>query len=73
MCSSQQPKMFGGAMPIGSGGNFPMRNIAVNHLPPIYETLKQLAEAQGIELRDPPQIKWIDFNSINGNGKQSGE
>lgn len=43
-----------------------VKDMATNHLPHIYNALGKLCGSQGIELGDPPPIRWIDFN---GNGK----
>jgi hypothetical protein len=43
-----------------------VRDMATNHLPHIYHGMKQIAQANGIELEDPPPVRWIDLNS---NGK----
>jgi|HubBroStandDraft_6_1064221.scaffolds.fasta_scaffold00629_12 hypothetical protein len=39
-----------------------VKDMALHHLPHIYELLLKLAEKQGIELPVPPQIQWIDLN-----------
>lgn len=39
-----------------------VKDMATNHLPHIYDALKKLCENQGIELTNPPPIKWIEFN-----------
>lgn len=39
-----------------------VRDMATNHLPHIYHALNQIASAQGLELEEPPQVQWTDFN-----------
>lgn len=43
-----------------------VRDMAVNHLPHIYHALRWLCQKQGIELPDPPPIRWVDLNGRNG-------
>jgi len=43
-----------------------VEDMATNHLPHIYEALRQIAEGQGIELKEPPLVKFV---KINGEGK----
>jgi len=43
-----------------------VRDMAVNHLPHIYHALQWLCQKQGIELPDPPPIRWVDLNGRNG-------
>jgi len=38
-----------------------VEDMAVNHLPHIYELLLKLCEQQGIERAPPPPIRWIDL------------
>jgi len=46
-----------------------IRNVATNHLPHIYDALKELARVNGIELGEPPPVQWIDPKALdNGNG-----
>jgi len=42
-----------------------IRDMAVNHLPHLYHTLRQIASHLGIELKDPPLVQFIEFNSHN--------
>ena len=37
-------------------------DMAISHLPHIYERLEQLCERQGIERSPLPPIRWIDLN-----------
>jgi hypothetical protein len=39
-----------------------VRDVATNHLPHIYQALRQIAEANGIELKEPPLVQFVDFN-----------
>jgi hypothetical protein len=39
-----------------------VQDMAINHLPHIYDALHQLCRMQGIELNEQPQIRWIDLN-----------
>jgi hypothetical protein len=40
-----------------------VRDIATNHLPHIYSALRDIAQEQGIELRDPPMVRFVDLQS----------
>jgi len=42
-------------------------DMATNHLPHIYHALQNIARSNGIELDEPPEIKWVQLNG-NGNG-----
>lgn len=44
-----------------------VRDMATNHLPHLYHAMRQLAQAQGIELEEPPVVQWVE---INGKGKR---
>lgn len=39
-----------------------VRDIATNHLPHIYSALRQIAEEKGIELDEPPLVRFIDLH-----------
>jgi hypothetical protein len=39
-----------------------VEDMALNHLPHIYERLKQLCDQQGIAHQDSPPIRWINLN-----------
>lgn len=43
-----------------------IKDMAVNHLPYIYECLKQIGELNGVQIPTPPAVQWVDIN--NGNG-----
>ena len=36
-------------------------DIATNHLPHIYQALRQIAEEKGIDLAEPPLLRFIDL------------
>ena len=43
-----------------------VEDMAMNHLPQIYEVLEKLCDQQGID-RDPiPPIRWVDFHNSKG-------
>jgi hypothetical protein len=39
-----------------------VEDMALNHLPHLYERLNQLCDQQGITPDDPPPIRWINLN-----------
>lgn len=39
-----------------------VRDVATNHLPHIYGALRQIAEANGVKLEEPPLVRFIDLN-----------
>ena len=39
-----------------------VEDMALNHLPHIYERLNELCDQQGIIHRDSPPIRWINLN-----------
>ncbi len=39
-----------------------VRDVATNHLPHIYSALRQIAEGQGIELKEPPLVQFLEVN-----------
>jgi hypothetical protein len=39
-----------------------VRDIATNHLPHIYSVLREIAQRQGIELSEPPLVRFVDLN-----------
>lgn len=39
-----------------------IRDVAVNHLPHIYHALRRLAEHHGVELDDPPPVRFLELN-----------
>jgi hypothetical protein len=45
-----------------------IRDVAHNHLPHIYEALHKIAAKQGILLRLPPNVRFMDFHDGNGKG-----
>ena len=40
-------------------------DIATNHLPHIYQALRQIAEEQGIVLEEPPLLRFVDLREKN--------
>jgi hypothetical protein len=40
-----------------------VEDVAMNHLPHIYDALRRLCCRQGIDLEDSPPIRWIDLNT----------
>jgi hypothetical protein len=40
-----------------------VRDIATNHLPHIYSALREIALEKGIELEDPPLVRFVDLQS----------
>ncbi len=40
-----------------------VRDMAMNHLPHIYHALKRIAQENGVELSDPPPVRWIDLTN----------
>jgi hypothetical protein len=40
-----------------------VRDIATNHLPHIYSALREIAAQQGIELEDPPLVRFVDLRN----------
>jgi hypothetical protein len=41
-----------------------VRDMATNHLPHIYQALREIAQSQGVDLDDPPPIRWIDLEGV---------
>jgi hypothetical protein len=39
-----------------------VRDIATNHLPHIYSALREIAQGQGIELEEPPLVRFVDLH-----------
>ena len=39
-----------------------VHDIATNHLPHIYQALRQIAEEQGIALEEPPMLRFVDLH-----------
>jgi hypothetical protein len=40
-----------------------VRDIATNHLPHIYSALREIAQGQGIDLHEPPLVRFVDLHS----------
>ncbi len=43
-----------------------VRDMAINHLPHIYQALRQIASHMGLELEEPPAVQFVELNSKNG-------
>jgi hypothetical protein len=39
-----------------------VRDIATNHLPHIYSALREIAQGQGIDLHEPPLVRFVDLH-----------
>ena len=39
-----------------------VRDMAINHLPHLYHTLGQIAVRLGLEIKEPPQVQFLEFN-----------
>jgi hypothetical protein len=39
-----------------------VRDMALNHLPHLYHALRQIAAHLGIELDDPPPVRFLEIN-----------
>lgn len=39
-----------------------VHDMAINHLPHIYELLENICDQQGIERTQRPSIRWVDMN-----------
>ncbi len=42
-----------------------VRDLALNHLPHIYGAIRQLAEHHGVQLEEPPLIRYVEINGGN--------
>jgi len=42
-----------------------VRDMATNHLPHIYHALRQMADGQGIELSEPPPVRFLELDRRN--------
>ncbi len=43
-----------------------VRDVATNHLPHIYAALNAIARQQGIELEEPPLVRFVDLKGHYG-------
>ena len=43
-----------------------VEDMAMNHLPQIYEVLEKLCDQQGIDHDPIPPIRWVDFHNSKG-------
>ena len=48
-----------------------LRDLALNHLPHIYEALQNICDQQGIKLRPTPVLRYADLRTRNGHRRQS--
>jgi hypothetical protein len=39
-----------------------IRDVALNHLPHIYHALHRIAAGHGVELEDPPPVRFLELN-----------
>jgi hypothetical protein len=39
-----------------------VRDMAVNHLPHLYQALRQIASRLDIEIKEPPPVQFLEFN-----------
>jgi len=39
-----------------------IRDVAVNHLPHIYHALRRIADHHGVEIDDPPPVRFLELN-----------
>jgi hypothetical protein len=47
-----------------------VRDMATNHLPHIYQALRDIADANGIKLKEPPIVQFVE---LNGHGRKREE
>ena len=47
-----------------------LRDLALSHLPHIYEALQHICDQQGINLQPTPVLRYADFRSSNGHPSQ---
>lgn len=43
-----------------------IRDVALNHLPHIYHVLGRIAEHHGVEIDDPPPVRFLELNGKDG-------
>lgn len=48
-----------------------LRDLALNHLPHIYEALQNICDQQGIKLSPTPVLRYADLRARNGHRRQS--
>jgi hypothetical protein len=46
-----------------------IRDVAINHLPHIYHALGRIAAHHGVQIDDPPQVRFVE---LNGGHEKSG-
>ncbi len=47
-----------------------VRDMAVTHLPHLYLALRQIGARLGLELKEPPQVRFLDFNGQDKNANR---
>ena len=45
-----------------------IRDVATNHLPHIYSALRRIAAEKGIDLEDPPLLRFVDLHNHRRHG-----
>ena len=40
-----------------------VRDMAIHHLPHLYQALRQIAARLGLELKEPPPVQFLELNS----------
>ena len=48
-----------------------LRDLALDHLPHIYEALQNICDQQGIKLSPTPVLRYADLRTRNGHRRQS--
>ncbi len=46
-----------------------VRDMALNHLPHLYQALRLIATRLGLELEEPPRVQFLEFNGYDRKGK----
>jgi hypothetical protein len=42
-----------------------IRDVAVNHLPHIYHALRRIAARHGVDIDDPPPVRFVELNGAH--------
>lgn len=45
-----------------------IRDVAINHLPHIYHALRRIAAHHGLEIDDPPAVRFLELNGREKSG-----
>ncbi len=48
-----------------------LRDIALVHLPHIYDALQSITQQQGTTMHAAPAVRFVDFHGNNGQGRES--